>query len=175
MKNLIIKGQISQQAVKLTLCMLFLSLSSFNSFSQYVDIEDFKEVGAGNFFVHLENEAATKKAIMQVMKLNKFPKEELVFRKGGNLFFASYYVNPADEKSTYLMYAERAREGYDLYLLYIDNNYHYLFDYHEGVEKYKLIYDPEKHKNKSITSLLAEKNEEWLWAFSTRGIESLRS
>ncbi len=159
MKNLIIKGKNTLQKSKIVCFISFVLLFNFQSFCQYVEIEDFREVGAGNFFIHLENEAATKKNIQQVMKLNKFPKEELVFNKGGNLFFATYYVNPEDEKSTYMMFAERVREGYDLYLLYIENNYHYFFDYHEGVEKFKLIYDPEKHKSKTLTSLLADKND----------------
>jgi hypothetical protein len=126
------------------------------SFSQYVTMEDFREVGAGNFFIHLEGESDLKRTLTDVIKANKFPREELIFNKGKNLFYAAYYRNPKDEHFTYFIHAEKVREGYDLYLLYIENTYHYFFDYNEGPNKFSLIYDPEKDKGKILTSIKGE-------------------
>ena len=140
---------------------LLLCLISFNfSFGQYMQMDDFQEVGAGNFFLHLENESEVKQTIKQVVKNNKFPFDELVFSKGNNLYFAAYYPNPEDKRYTYFIHAEKVREGYDLYMLYIENTYHYFYDYHEGPNKFRLIYDPEKEKNNMLTSITGEQSEE---------------
>jgi hypothetical protein len=127
-------------------------LTSFGVNAQYVQNETFKEVGAGNFFLHLESESDLKRTIKEVLKENNFPKEELSFNKGKNLFFAAYLRNPKDEHYTYFIHAEKVREGYDLYLLYIENSYHHFFDYSEGPNRFRLIYDPEKDKNTILTS-----------------------
>ena len=87
--------------------------------AQYQNMnEDFIEVGAGNFFVHLDKEADVKKLVNSVIKANRFPNEELVFNKGKNLFFSAYFVNPSDDQFVYIIHAERALEGYELYFLY---------------------------------------------------------
>lgn len=145
--------------IQFFVAMTALLISKF-SFGQYAQMEEFKEVGAGNFFIHLEKETDVKRTLQQVFKANKFPFEELAFNKGKNLYFAAYYPNPEDERYTYFIHAERAREGYDLYLLYIQNNYHFFYDYHEGPTSYRLIYDPEKHKGKVLTSIIGEMNEQ---------------
>ena len=127
--------------------------------SQYTKMDDFTEVGAGNYFIHLDKETEVKKVIQDAIKANAFPLKELVFNKGKNLFFTAYYNNPQDKKFTYFIYAEKAREGYDVYFLYIENTYHFFFDYHEAAVSYKLIFDPEKHHEKSLTCISGELKE----------------
>lgn len=139
----------------LNLIAVMILMRSF-SYGQYVPMDDFREVGAGNFFIHLESESDLKRTLTDVIKTNKFPREEVTFNKGKNLYFAAYYHNPKDEHYTYFIHAEKVREGYDLYLLYIENTYHYFFDYSEGPNKFSLIYDPEKDKSKVLTSIIGE-------------------
>jgi hypothetical protein len=148
-----LKNKIDFPALYIIIAMIL--MKSF-SFCQYVRIDDFKEVGAGNFFIHLDSESDLKRTLLEVIKTNSFPREDLVFNKGKNLFFAAYYHNPKDEHYTYFIYAEKVREGYDLYLLYIENTYHYFFDYSEGPNKYSLIFEPEKHKSKMLTPISGE-------------------
>lgn len=117
--------------------------------------EDFIEVGAGNFFVHLDKEADVKKLVNSVIKINRFPNEELVFNKGKNVYFSAYYVNPSDDNYVYIIHAVRAIEGYELYFLYCVNTLSYHFEYEEGNNLYQLVYDPEKNKSKLLTSFSA--------------------
>ena len=137
------------------LLTVVLLMRSF-SFSQYVTMDDFREVGAGNYFIHLDGESDLKRTLMDVIKINNFPREEVTFNKGKNQYFAAYYRNPKDEHYTYFIHAEKVREGYDLYFLYIENTYHYFFDYNEGPNKFSLIYDPDKDKGKILTSIKGE-------------------
>lgn len=141
---------------KLLKLVFFFFLYTANLNAQYVQNEQFKEVGAGNFFIHLESESEVKRTLKEVFKENNFPFQELVFNKGKNLYFAAYLRNPKDDHYTYFIHAEKVREGYDLYLLYIENSYHVFFDYNEGPNRFRLIFDPEKDKNNLLTSINGE-------------------
>jgi hypothetical protein len=118
-------------------------------------MEEFLQIGSGNFFMHLEKEADVKKTVMSVLKAQRFPYEELTFNKGKNLYFAAYYVNPSDDRFVYIIHAMRGREGYDLYFLYCANTLTHHFEYIEGKELYQLVYDPSINKSTILTSFEA--------------------
>ena len=137
--------------------IIFIAILLFEAASplraQYQNMnEDFIEVGAGNFFVHLDKEADVKKLVNSVIKANRFPSDSLVFNKGKNVYFSAYFVNPSDDQFVYIIHAERALEGYELYFLYCINSLCYHFEYEEGKDLYQLVYDPEKNKSKVMTS-----------------------
>jgi len=71
--------------------------------------DDFLQIGAGNYFIHLDKEAEVKKTVTSVLKSHRFPTQELLFNKGKNLYFASYYVNPSDDRFVYIVHAVRGR------------------------------------------------------------------
>jgi hypothetical protein len=114
--------------------------------------DDFIEIGAGNYFIHLDKEPEVRKTVLSVIKSNRFPTENLVFNKGKNLYFASYFVNPSDDRYMYVVHAKRAREGYDLYFLYCVNTLTHHFEYTEGKDLYELVYDPQKNSSTVFTS-----------------------
>lgn len=114
--------------------------------------DDFIEIGAGNYFIHLDKEQEVRKTVLSVIKSNRFPTENLVFNKGKNLYFASYFVNPSDDRYMYVVHAKRAREGYDLYFLYCVNTLTHHFEYTEGKDLYELVYDPQKNSSTVFTS-----------------------
>ncbi len=114
--------------------------------------DNFIQVGAGNYFVHLDKEAEIKKTVLFVVKTHRFSSENLVFNKGKNLFFAAYYVNPSDDRFMYVIHAKRAREGYDLYFLYCANTLTHHFEFTEGKDLYQLVYDPEINNATIVTS-----------------------
>ena len=122
---------------------------------QYQLMEDeFIEIGAGNYFIHLDKENDVKKTVLSVVKSHRFPTENLLFNKGKNLYFASYFVNPSDDRYMYVVHAKRAREGYDLYFLYCTNNLTHHFEFTEGKDLYSLKYDPEENKSQVMTNLI---------------------
>jgi hypothetical protein len=116
--------------------------------------DEFIEIGAGNYFIHLDKETDVRKTVLSVVKSHRFPTENLLFNKGKNLYFASYFVNPSDDRYMYVVHAKRAREGYDLYFLYCTNNLTHHFEFTEGKDLYSLKYDPEENKSQVMTNLI---------------------
>ena len=147
--------------IKVLLASLLIS-STLPLFAQYQFylMEDFMEIGAGNYFVHLDKEAEVKKTVLSVLKANRFPSQDMIFNKGKNLYFAGYYVNPSDNRFMYVVHALRAREGYDLYFLYCMNTLTHHFEYVEGKDLYNLVYDPKQNTSKVFTSFAATKVDE---------------
>jgi hypothetical protein len=119
---------------------------------QFNLMEDFIQIGAGNYFMHVDKEGEVKKTVQSVIKMHHFPNQDLIFNKGKNLFFAAYYVNPSDDRYMYVVHAKRAREGYDLYFLYCVNTLTHHFEYTEGKDLYELVYDPQKNSSTVFTS-----------------------
>jgi len=131
--------------------------SQLNAQYQFQVMEnDFIQIGAGNYFIHLDKEAEVRKTVLSVIKSHRFPTDELLFNKGKNLYFAAYYVNPSDDRYMYVIHAKRAREGYDLYFLYCVNTLTHHFEYTEGKDLYSLKYDPEVNKSRVLSSFGAE-------------------
>jgi hypothetical protein len=117
--------------------------------------DDFLQIGAGNYFIHVDKEAEVKKTVTSVFKAHRFPTQELLFNKDKNLFFASYYVNPSDDRFVYIVHAVRGREGYDLYFLYCQNILTHHFEFVEGKDLHQLVYDPAVNTNTVMTSFNA--------------------
>jgi hypothetical protein len=117
--------------------------------------DDFLQIGAGNYFIHVDKEAEVKKTVTSVFKAHRFPTQELLFNKDKNLFFASYYVNPSDDRFVYIVHAVRGREGYDLYFLYCQNILTHHFEFVEGKDLHQLVYDPAVNTNAVMTSFNA--------------------
>jgi hypothetical protein len=127
--------------------------SPLNAQYQFQVMEnDFLQIGAGNYFIHLDKEAEVRKTVLSVIKSHRFPTNELLFNKGKNLYFAAYYVNPSDDRYMYVVHAKRAREGYDLYFLYCVNTLTHHFEYTEGKDLYELVYDPQENSSTVLTS-----------------------
>jgi hypothetical protein len=143
----------------LALVLLSTTLPLFAQY-QFNLMEDYIQIGAGNYFVHLDKEAEVKKTVLAVLKANRFPSQDLLFNKGQNLYFAAYYVNPSDDRYMYIIHALRAREGYDLFFLYCANTLTHHFEYTEGKDLYQLIYDPQINNSSVLTSFGATKVEE---------------
>lgn len=122
--------------------------------------DDFLQLGAGNYFVHLDKEAEVKKMVTAVFKAHRFPTQDLLYNKGKNLFFASYYVNPSDDRFVYIVHAVRGREGYDLYFLYCQNILTHHFEFVEGKDLHQLVYDPAVNTSSVLTSFNATLVEE---------------
>ena len=120
---------------------------------------DFIQIGAGNYFIHLDKEAEVRKTVLSVIKSHRFPTDELLFNKGKNLYFAAYYVNPSDDRYMYVVHAKRAREGYDLYFLYCVNTLTHHFEYTEGKDLFSLKYDPEVNRSRVMSSFGAQLEE----------------
>lgn len=127
---------------------------------QFNLMEDYIQIGAGNYFVHLDKESQVKKTVLSVLKANRFPSQDLIFNKGKNLFFAGYYVNPSDDQYMYVVHALRGREGYDLFFLYCVNTLTHHFEYTEGKDLYSLVYDPQQNTSSVFTSFGATLVEE---------------
>jgi hypothetical protein len=123
-----------------------------NAQYQFNLMDDFLQIGAGNYFIHLDKEAEVKKTVQSVIKSHHFPNQDLIFNKGKNLYFAAYYVNPSDDRFMYVIHALKGREGYDLYLLYCVNSLTHHFEYTEGKDLYELVYDPQKNSSTVFTS-----------------------
>ncbi len=140
----------------------FLLSSTLPIFAQYQFnlMEDFIQIGAGNYYIHLDKETEVKKTVLTVLKAHRFPIEDLIFNKGKNLFFAGYYVNPSDDNYMYVVHALRGREGYDLYFLYCINTLTHHFEYIEGKDLYNLVYDPKINTSTVFTSFGATKADE---------------
>lgn len=136
----------------LLVSILFCSATPLFAQYQFQLMEDFLEIGAGNYFIHLDKENDVKKTVMSVLKSHRFPNQDLAFNKGKNLYFAGYYVNPSDDRYMFIVHAVRAREGYDLYFLYCVNTLTYHFEYTEGKDLYNLVYDPAINTSKVFTS-----------------------
>jgi hypothetical protein len=122
--------------------------------------DDFLQIGAGNYFIHVDKEAEVKKTVTSVFKAHRFPTQDLLFNKDKNLFFASYYVNPSDDRFVYIVHAVRGREGYDLYFLYCQNILTHHFEFVEGKDLHQLVYDPAVNTNTVMTSFNATLVEE---------------
>ena len=127
---------------------------------QFNLMEDYLQIGAGNYFIHLDKEAEVKKTVQSVLKSHRFPHQDLVFNKGKNLYFAAYYVNPSDDRYMYVIHALKGREGYELYFLYCINTLTHHFEYTEGKDLYALVYDPAKNTSSVLTSFGATKVDE---------------
>jgi hypothetical protein len=117
--------------------------------------DDFLQIGAGNYFIHVDKEAEVKKTVTAVFKAHRFPTQDLLFNKDKNLFFASYCVNPSDDRFVYIVHAVRGREGYDLYFLYCQNILTHHFEFVEGKDLHQLVYDPAVNTNTVMTSFNA--------------------
>ena len=117
--------------------------------------DDFLQIGAGNYFIHVDKEAEVKKTVSSVFKAHRFPTQDLLFNKDKNLYFASYYVNPSDDRFVYIVHAVRGREGYDLYFLYCQNILTHHFEFVEGKDLHQLVYDPAVNTNTVMTSFNA--------------------
>lgn len=140
----------------LLLLALLLGASSLKAQYQFQLMQDdFLQLGAGNYFIHLDKEAEVKKTVTTVFKTHRFPTQELIFNKGKNLYFASYYVNPSDDRFVYIVHAVRAREGYDLYFLYCQNILTHHFEFVEGKDLHQLVYDPAVNTSTVMTSFNA--------------------
>ena len=122
--------------------------------------DDFLQIGAGNYFIHVDKEAEVKKTVTAVFKAHRFPTQDLLYNKGKNLFFASYYVNPSDDRFVYIVHAVRGREGYDLYFLYCQNILTHHFEFVEGKDLHQLVYDPAVNTSSVLTSFNATLVEE---------------
>jgi hypothetical protein len=114
--------------------------------------DDLILMGSGNYYIHLDKEPEVKKYISSVIKSNRFPTQDLEFNKGKHLYFAAYYVNPADDRFMYIIRAERALDGYDVSFLYCLNTLTHHFEYIEGKDLYSLIYDPKINQSQVMTS-----------------------
>ena len=139
----------------LLLALLFGASSLKAQYQFQLMQDDFLQLGAGNYFVHLDKEAEVKKTVTTVFKTHRFPTQELIFNKGKNLYFASYYVNPSDDRFVYIVHAVRAREGYDLYFLYCQNILTHHFEFVEGKDLHQLVYDPAVNTSTVMTSFNA--------------------
>jgi hypothetical protein len=117
--------------------------------------DDFLQIGAGNYFIHLDKEAEVKKTVTSVFKAHRFPTQDLLFNKDKNLYFAGYYVNPSDDRFVYIVHAVRGREGYDLYFLYCQNVLTHHFEFVEGKDLHQLVYDPAVNTSSVLTSFNA--------------------
>jgi hypothetical protein len=138
---------------KLFLAILLVSLfQKFQAQYQFNLMGEYLQIGAGNYFIHLDKESDVKRTVLSVLKTHRFPNTNLSFNKGKNLYFAAYYVNPSDDRYVYIIHAIRGREGYDLYFLYCMNTLTHHFEYIEGKELYQLVYDPSINKSTVLTS-----------------------
>jgi hypothetical protein len=135
------------------LLVSFLFYSSTPLFAQFQFqlMDDFLQIGAGNYFIHLDKEGEVNKMIQSVIKSHHSPNQDLIFNKGKNLFFAAYYVNPSDVRFMCVIHALKGRKGNDLYLLYCVNALTHHFEYIEGKDLYEL-YDPQKNSSTVLTS-----------------------
>lgn len=138
--------------------MLFFSVLTTSMFSQFEIKDEFDliQLGAGNYFGHYESEGEVRSMINSVVKYNRFPKNELLFNKGKNLFHSSCMVNPRDDHFTYFIYSVRVQEGFDLYFLYCQNELTHFFDYNEGSDLFRLKYRPDSDGQKMLTNLPGE-------------------
>jgi hypothetical protein len=140
----------------LLVAVLFFASAPLKAQYQFQLIEDdFLQIGAGNYLIHVDKEAEVKKTVTSVFKAHRFPTQDLLFNKGKNLFFASYYVNPSDDRYVYIVHAVRGREGYDLYFLYCHNILTHHFEFVEGKDLHQLVYDPAVNTNTVMTSFNA--------------------
>lgn len=82
----------------LLVAVLFFASAPLKAQYQFQLMEDdFLQIGAGNYFIHVDKEAEVKKTVSSVFKAHRFPTQDLLFNKDKNLYFASYYVNPSDD------------------------------------------------------------------------------
>lgn len=140
----------------LLVAVLFFAAAPLKAQYQFQLMEDdFLQIGAGNYFIHVDKEAEVKKTVTSVFKAHRFPTQDLLFNKDKNLFFASYYVNPSDDRFVYIVHAVRGREGYDLYFLYCHNILTHHFEFVEGKDLHQLVYDPVVNTNTVMTSFNA--------------------
>lgn len=145
----------------LIIALLLSSIAPIQAQYQFQLMEDdFLQIGAGNYFIHVDKEAEVKKIVNSVFKMHRFPTQELLFNKGKNLYFASYYVNPSDDRFVYIVHAIRGREGYDLYFLYCQNILTHHFEFVEGKDLHQLVYDPAVNTSSVLTSFNATLVEE---------------
>jgi hypothetical protein len=159
-RNKITFKRFTMKTQLLLIVLLLSSVAPIQAQYQFQIMEDdFLQIGAGNYFVHLDKEAEVKKTVMSVLKAHRFPHQDLLFNKDKNLYFASYYVNPSDDRFVYIIHAVRAREGYDLYFLYCHNILTHHFEFAEGKDLHQLVYDPAINTSSVFTSFNATKIE----------------
>jgi hypothetical protein len=140
----------------LLFALLFIAVAPLQAQYQFQLMEDdFLQIGAGNYFIHLDKEAEVKKTVTSVFKAHRFPTQDLLFNKDKNLYFAGYYVNPSDDRFVYIVHAVRGREGYDLYFLYCQNVLTHHFEFVEGKDLHQLVYDPAVNTSSVLTSFNA--------------------
>ena len=142
--------------VAILLCLSY----KYQAQYQFNLMEEYLQIGSGNYFIHLEKESDVKKTVMSVLKAHRFTYQDLTFNKGKNLYFAAYHVNPSDENYVYIIHALRGREGYDLYFLYCVNSLTHHFEYIEGKDLHELVYDPSINKSAVMTSFVSNKINE---------------
>ena len=128
--------------IKLFYFLGFLLLFTQQTQAQFIRMDGLKEIGAGNYFVHVDNEMDAKRIIVERIKWNEHPSKNLVFNKHENLYFYMYYVNPINTEYVYIIHALKQREGFDIYFIYMENRYRYFFDVIDNNVRTSIIYDP---------------------------------
>ena len=130
------------QRIKLLFILGFLLLFAQQTHAQFIRMDGLQEIGAGNYFVHVDNEMDAKRIIVERIKWNEHPSKNLVFNKHENLYFYMYFVNPINTEYVYIIHALKQRDGYDIYFIYMENRYRYFFDVIDNNVRTSLIYDP---------------------------------
>ncbi len=128
--------------IKLFFFLGFLLLFTQQTQAQFIRMDGLQEIGAGNYFVHVDNEMDAKRIIVERIKWNEHPSKNLVFNKHENLYFYMYYVNPINTEYVYIIHALKQREGFDIYFIYMENRYRYFFDVIDNNVRTSIIYDP---------------------------------
>lgn len=128
--------------IKLFYFLGFLLLFTQQTQAQFIRMDGLQEIGAGNYFVHVDNEMDAKRIIVERIKWNEHPSKNLVFNKHENLYFYMYYVNPINTEYVYIIHALKQREGFDIYFIYMENRYRYFFDVIDNNVRTSIIYDP---------------------------------
>lgn len=132
----------TNQKMRLLFFLGFFLLSMQQTQAQFIRMDGLQEIGAGNYFVHVDNEMDAKRIIVERIKWNEHPSKNLVFNKHENLYFYMYYVNPINTEYVYIIHALKQREGYDIYFIYMENRYRYFFDVIDNNVRTSIIYDP---------------------------------
>lgn len=128
--------------IKLLFFLGFFLLFTHQTQAQFIRMDGLQEIGAGNYFVHVDNELDAKRIIIERIKWNEHPSKNLVFNKHENLYFYMYFVNPINTEYVYIIHALKQRDGYDIYFIYMENRYRYFFDVIDNNVRTSLIYDP---------------------------------
>ena len=127
-----------------TTLFLFL-ISTRIATAQWDVMQNFNEVGKGNYYLFARTEKDAKRIIMETLQDNHF-NNEFVFQKGANLFFNAAILDPLNHEYVYIIHCIKGRTndypGYHIFCYYMENRYRYFFDVAEGDARVSLIYDP---------------------------------